>query len=231
MADDIKKVTYDVPVAAGRTTRRRNRTLKGGAGVAQGAVTKPKVVPTPTIPVAQAAGDPLPMLSTTRAVGGKAAPAAAAKTVAVPQNNVAKVVSAGPSKKTALKVPLPYNNSPKVAAPSKPAPVVKPAVKIVKEKPVQTRKEAKNKVKINPEKRKNLTLKRKFAAKKIMVKIENSSKIRKTRDAIRRKVANMEIKEVTEKLVARDLIKANSKVPEEMRRNMLIDVMMFPVPM
>jgi hypothetical protein len=178
------------------------------------------------------------MLSTTRAVGGKVAPADAAKTVAVPQNNVAKVVSAGPSKKTALKVPLPYNNSPKTAAPPKPAnqpaktaSAVKPAVKIVKEKPVQTRKEAKNKVKINPEKRKNVTLKRKFAAKKIMVKIENSSKIRKTRDAIRRKVANMEIKEVTEKLVARDLIKANSKVPEEMRRNMLIDVMMFPVPM
>ena len=222
MADDIKRVVYDVPVAPVKNTRRRTR---------QGPASKAKPVPVPKIPVAQAAGAavamptvaPLPMLSTTHAVGGKT------------RDPVAAIVAAGPTKKPSVKVPLPYNNSPvaAVATPvkshAKAAAAAAPAVKIV-QRPAQTRRvEPVNKVKISPEKRKNTTLKRRFSEKKIVVKIESASKIRKTRDAIRRKVANMKLEEVTEKLTARGLARPNAKVPETMQRNMLVDVMMFPV--
>jgi hypothetical protein len=217
MADDIKRVVYDVPAAPVRNTRRRTR---------QGPASKPKPVAVPKIPVAQAAGAavaasavPRPMLSTTTAVGGSKK-----------RDPVAAIVAAGPTKKPTVKVPLPYNNSPAAAVVTPPKPkTALPAVKIV-HKPLQTRRvEPVNKVKINPEKRKNTTLKRKFSEKKVVVKIESPSKVRKTRDAIRRKVANMKIEEVSEKLRARGLARPNAKVPEEMQRNMLIDVMMFPV--
>jgi len=158
------------------------------------------------------------MLSTTHAVGGKK------------RDPLPVIVAAGPTKKPIVKVPLPYNNSPEaaVATPIKPK-TAPPAVKII-HKPVQTRRvEPVNKVRINPEKRKNTTLKRNFNEKRIVVKIESASKVRKTRDAIRRKVANMKIEEVSEKLRARGLARPNAKVPEEMQRNMLVDVMMFPV--
>uniref|UniRef100_A0A6C0DST8 Uncharacterized protein n=1 Tax=viral metagenome TaxID=1070528 RepID=A0A6C0DST8_9ZZZZ len=218
MADDIKRVVYDVPAVPVRNTRRRTR---------QGPASKPKPVAVPKIPVAQAAGAavgtasavPRPMLSTTTAVGGSKK-----------RDPVAAIVAAGPTKKPIVKVALPYNNSPAAAVATPPKPkTAPPAVKIV-HKPVQTRRvEPVNKVKINPEKRKNTTLKRKFSEKKVVVKIESASKVRKTRDAIRRKVANMKIEEVSEKLRARGLTRPNAKVPEEMQRNMLIDVMMFPV--
>jgi len=160
-------------------------------------------------------------MATTHAVGGKPRKA---------ESSIAAIAAAGPTKKPVVKVLLPYNNSPiaAVATPVKHTPV-KPVIKIIS-KPQQTRRVEPSKVKINPEKRKNITLKRKFSEKKITVKIENASKVRKTRDAIRRKVANMKLEEVTAKLSARGLARPNAKIPEEMQRSMLVDVMMFPVP-
>jgi hypothetical protein len=157
----------------------------------------------------QVAGSPvpLPMMATTHAVGGK-------------------------HKKPSLKVVLPYNNS-HVAAVATPTKVQtpRPAIKIVSR---ETRRALPpppvGKVLINPEKRKNVTLKRRFAEKRITVQIENPSKVRKTRDAIRRKVANMPLADVSKKLHERGMGKPNSKLAEDLQRKMLVDLMMFPIP-
>jgi hypothetical protein len=210
MADEIKRVTYDVPVHVAKNTRRRARPQ-------QGAVSKAKPVATPTIPVAQAAGAQPPVLSTTQAA-----------IVTVPPKPAAAAATA--AKKPAIKIPLPYNNS-KVAAvatPVKPQMQQQPTIKIVeKPNPIKSVVQP-SRVRINPDKRR--TMKRKFSERKIVVKVENASKVRKTRDAIRRKVANMKLEEVTENLRTRGLIRPHVKVPDETQRGMLIDVMTFPIP-
>ena len=61
--------------------------------------------------------------------------------------------------------------------------------------------------------------------------IDNSKKFRKTRDNIRRTVANMDLSEVNSNLQKRGLIKMNSTMPPEMQRSMMIDILMFPTPM
>jgi len=168
-------------------------------------------------------GDPLPMLSTTTAVGGSKKKA-----------------------KPALAVPLPYNESktapspaPKKEEPVKTTPTVKvnptkkPSVALTRKNAEAVEKAAKasKMVNIQPTKRRNFTLKRNFKAKKITITVENSSKMRKTRDGIRRTVANMPLADITIKLQARGLMRAGAKVPEHMQRAMMSDILMFPTPL
>jgi hypothetical protein len=143
------------------------------------------------------------------------------------------MVAGAATKKPAIKIPLPYNNSnvAAVATPVKPSQSQsqsQPTIKIVEKPNLAKPAVQPSRVRINPDKRR--TMKRKFSERKIVVKIENASKVRKTRDAIRRKVANMPLDEVTEKLRTRGLIRPQVKVPEETQRGMLIDVMSFPIP-
>ena len=257
---DVKSVQMYVPIPV--TKGRRSR--KQMASVQQ---KKDVVVPTPTIPVSQAAGSlqtatastatatastatastahssqkkplivsmnttpkqkagsPLPILSTTSVVGGKPK----LSILSVPTNK----------HKASIPVPLPYNESPNT-----PAPVSAPSLKKVANEPTQlkimpakktanvTHKAVEQKVHIQPMKRKNVTLKNNFTAKKITIHMENSSKVRKTRDSIRKKVANMTLPEITKKLREKGLIRETANPPENIQRLMMIDIFLFPSPM
>jgi hypothetical protein len=146
-------------------------------------------------------GEPLPVLSTIR-VGG--------------------------SKKPVVKVQLPYSNSPHT-----PSPPIKPVpapIKVVQKTVIRKTPPA-IKVLVQPTKRKNFTMKRKFTEKKITIQVENSNKIKKNRESIEKKVKNMPLSEITEKLRARGLVRAMSNPPEAMQRTMMTDILMFPTPL
>uniref|UniRef100_A0A6C0KZ62 Uncharacterized protein n=1 Tax=viral metagenome TaxID=1070528 RepID=A0A6C0KZ62_9ZZZZ len=161
-----------------------------------------KKVATPTIPVAQAAG----------ALAPTAGP------VPVPSLSTT-TVAGGAKKKVALKIPLPYANSPNTPAP----------VSVKPKRTTPTQKETK--VQIQPTKRKNFTMKRKFVAKKIMVGVDNSNKLRKTRDAITSRVDAMKLPEITAALRAKGLIREHANPPEAMQRSMMKDILNFPTPL
>jgi len=180
----------------------------------QEAITPPKPVFTPTIPVKQAAGSrasapisaaPLPSLSTTSAVGGK--------------------------KKATLKISLPNAVVPLPVKIKSEAPAVK-IVPAKKQQP-QTRKitPVAAKVKISPTKRKNQTLKLKFTTKKITIHVENAAKIRKNRESIEKQVAKMPLEEITKSLRKRGLVRENANPPEQMQRSMMKDLLNFPTPL
>lgn len=212
---DIKQVNMTVPIPV-----KARRTRKSKAQLPDPVVTS-KPVPTPTIPVAQAAGgpklsktlrapvvvkqggDPLPSLSTTSVVGGK--------------------------KKAPLPIALPNNNVVKPPVKNEPTPV-----KIVasKKSPVQSRKTPITpKVKINPTKRKNQTLKKKFVAKKITIHVENAEKINKIRENINKRVDAMDLAEITKKLRVGGMIRECANPPEMMQRAMMRDILNFPTPL
>ena len=145
-------------------------------------------------------GEPLPVLSTIR-VGG--------------------------SKKPAVKVSLPYANSPHTPSPSQSVPApIKVVQKQVVRKTIQP-----VKVVVQPTKRKNFTMKRNFTEKRITIQVENSNKIKKNRESVEKKVKNMSLSEITEKLRARGLVRPMSNPPETMQRTMMTDIMMFPTPL
>lgn len=259
-----------IPVTKGRRSRKQ---LAGSQPIQQ---KKEVVVPTPTIPVSQAAGSlpsglktnsllpnglntngllhttggsrtvisqqkkpvivsmnmtpkqkagaPLPALSTTTVVGGK--------------KNASATVAPTNKHKPSIPVPLPYNESSNT-----PAPVSVSSLKKATNEPTQlkimpakktnnvTHKAVEQKVQIQPMKRKNVTLKNKFTAKKITIHMENSSKVRKTRDSIRKNVANMPLSEITKKLREKGLIRETANPPENIQRLMMIDIFLFPSPM
>ena len=144
------------------------------------------------------------------------------KTKVLPYAESAK--TPGPIKKPTISVPLPYSKSLQTPSPLKAAPV-----KVI-EKPVR---KTMNSVKVNvqPIKRKNFTLKRKFTAKRITIQVENSNKIKKNRELIENTVQNMALTEITERLRSKGLVRPTSNPPETMQRNMMIDIMMFPKPL
>jgi hypothetical protein len=173
--------------------------------------------------IAPKGGDPLPMLSTTTAVGGGKKKAKPAVAVPLPYNES----KASPS--PAHKKEEPAKTTPTV----KVNPTKKPSVALTRKHAEAVEKAAKasKMVNIQPTKRRNFTLKRNFKAKKITITVENSSKMRKTRDGIRRTVANMPLADITIKLQARGLMRAGANVPEHMQRSMMSDVLMFPTPL
>jgi hypothetical protein len=205
---EIKQVNMTIPIPVNKTRRGRKAKLP-----TQAEAPPPKPVFTPTIPVKQAAGAKnglppavAPSLSTTTAVGGK--------------------------KKNPLKIALPIS---KVQSTSPKAKSETPAVKIVpaKKQVPQTRKitPVNTKVKINPTKRKNQTLKLKFSAKKITIHVENAAKIRRTRESIEKQVANMSLEEITKSLRKRGMVRENANPPEAMQRSMMKDLLNFPTPL
>jgi hypothetical protein len=104
------------------------------------------------------------------------------------------------------------------------------AVKVI-QKPATVSRKAPLKVNVQPTKRKNFTMKRKFLAKKITINIENANKIKNKRDTIEKKVANMTLSEVTEKLHQNGLVRPTANPPEKMQRGWMVDFMMFQVPL
>jgi len=204
---EIKQVNMTIPIPVNKTRRGRKAKLP-----MQAPAPPPKPVFTPTIPVKQAAGSrplapaPAPSLSTTTAVGGK--------------------------KKETLKIALPVS---KVQPPAHKPKSETPAVKIVpaKKQVPQTRKitPVVAKVKINPTKRKNQTLKLKFSTKKITIHVENATKIRKNRESIEKQVGGMPLEEITKSLRKRGLVRENANPPEAMQRSMMKDLLNFPTPL
>jgi len=245
---DIKSVQLYVPAPV--IKNRRSRKQKGDDANVLPDVAKSNPVPTPTIPVAQLAGgakkepilvlsntlkqkagNPMPVLSTTSVVGGK-------KMTNDKVTNDKKIIS---DNKPVIQVAInsssakvTYNESPLTPSPVKKAETPKP-VKImqIKKPMIQTRKAPEpTKVVIQPMKnRPNKTLKKKFTAKRITIQLENSSIVRKTRDAVRRNVANMSLNEITKKLKERGLIRETANPPESIQRSMMIDILLFPAPM
>ena len=74
-------------------------------------------------------------------------------------------------------------------------------------------------------------MKRKFVNKKVTVQVDNSNKMRKTRDSINKKVADMNLVDITASLRARGLIREKVNPPEAMQRSMMKDVLNFPTPL
>ena len=173
--------------------------------------------------IAPKGGDPLPMLSTTTVVGGGKKKAKPALAVPLPYNEA----KTAPSPTTKKEEPI--KNTPVV----KVNPTKKPSIALTRKHAEAVEKAAKasKMVNIQPTKRRNFTLKRNFKAKKITITVENSSKMRKTRDGIRRTVANMPLADITIKLQARGLMRAGANVPEHMQRSMMSDILMFPTPL
>ena len=241
---DIKQVNMSVPMPKKERRSRKSR-LNSSVG-------ETVEVPTPTIrvdsqfggkaPVAspqpaakkapvmvvspafkQKAGNPLPSLSTSSVVGGQTKKASNKPTLSVPivkSNNTNKPYEESTKTPSPTKKPTPENNLPK------------PVKIVTNKKPVAVTRKAAEPMKVNivPAKRPNKTLKKKYTAKKITIHMENSSKVRKTRDAVRRKVANMELKEITSKLRERGLIRETANPPEQIQRSMMIDILLFPAP-
>ena len=84
---------------------------------------------------------------------------------------------------------------------------------------------------IQPKTRNNKTLKKSYSAKRITIHIENPKNVRKTRDAVRRNIANMTLEEITEKLRQRGLVRPEACPPEHIQRLMMVDIELFPAPM
>jgi hypothetical protein len=83
---------------------------------------------------------------------------------------------------------------------------------------------------IQPKPRNNKTLKKSYSAKRITIHMENPKNVRKTRDAVRRNIANMTLDEITEKLRQRGLVRPEACPPEHIQRLMMIDIELFPAP-
>lgn len=224
---DLKTVQMSIPVPAAKASRRSKKQKGADAAAAVAAVaagkqeevsnktlrvtkTNPQKPPLILMPKQQA-GNPLPALSSTSVVGGKP---------------MVKVNIIKPTVGAAAAAIGPYNKSPLTPSPQKP-------IKIMTlKKPLNISRKVPEPVKVNikAKPRPNRTLK-KYTAKKITISIEPSKNIRKTHDAVRRKVANMPLEEVTKKLRGSGLIRDNANPPETIQRSMMKDILLFPTPM
>ena len=217
----------ETSIPAVRQTRQRIPAAAAPAPVIQAPLPAPEAKPSSggaeLKDMVPKGGDPLPMLSTTTAVGGGKKKAKPALAVPLPYNESKTTPSPAPKKEETVKttpvVKVNPTKKPSVALTRKHAEAVEKAAK------------ASKMVNIQPTKRRNFTLKRNFKAKKITITVENSSKMRKTRDGIRRTVANMPLADITIKLQARGLMRAGANVPEHMQRSMMSDILMFPTPL
>jgi hypothetical protein len=230
---DLKTVQMSIPVPAVKASR-RSKKQKGLAlalapadadAAASGndmalpnkslRVTKTNPQKPPILLMQQKAGNPLPALSSSSVVGGKPV---------VKVNIIKPTIAVGTAGAGAGAGP--YNKSPLTPSPQKP-------IKIMTlKKPLNISRKAPEPVKVNikAKPRPNRTLK-KYTAKKITISIEPSKNIRKTHDAVRRKVANMPLEEVTKKLRGSGLIRDNANPPEMIQRSMMKDILLFPTPM
>jgi len=224
MTEELKQIKYTAPVPVKKT--RRSKKAVGGD-------------------IIKASSPPLPILSTTHAVGG--------------------------AKKETIKVSLPYSESPKTPSPVKVVPakvtvqprvaslvkptqvpslvkpaqvqkpvslpsvkpaIVEPTVKLVN-KPSIVRKTVNNtpKIVIQPNKRKNMTLKRKFTTKRITIQVENSKKLKKLRETAEKNLDKLKPCDILSTLRKNGLVRPNANPPEALNRAMMLDIMMFPKPL
>ena len=180
-----------------------------------GAVSVPVTMINTKVPTVQA--QPVAALSTTSVVGGKKK-----DSLSIGQ---AAASAAATAAATAATAAAPYEKN-KGATASPPKIVLAKKTLSVKAHPVKI-----PTLQIQPKARPSKTLKRKYSAKRITIHMENPKNVRKTRDAVRRSVANMPLNDITEKLRARGLVRADVCPPENIQRLMLVDIQLFPAPM
>ena len=165
-----------------------------------------------------------------QSLGGGLVPAPAA--VAAQVQGPAPVLSTiriGGAKKQTLKVAVPYTESAKTPSPAQT--VEQPVIKVV-EKPVVKKVAATApKVVVNQNKRKNLTLKRKFTNKRITIHVENSKKLKKLRENAVKNLNKLSASEILTTLKERGLVRPQASPPDSLNRAMMLDIMMFPKPL
>lgn len=158
-------------------------------------------------------GNPMPVLSTIR-VGGEHT------------NNIVQSLN-----KPTIKINIPNTDTNKTLINLPSAKKITPnSVKIVNSKKPLLRKTITDypKVNIQPNKRRNFTLKRKFSSKNITIHIENANSIKKSRENIENKVKVMNEDEISKKLIARGLMRPTANPPLKWKQNMMRDIMLFP---
>jgi hypothetical protein len=225
---DIKQVKYDIPAPVAKTRKGRlrstvaNKTPKVAKGATKSTTKAAIAISTPANTAA------------TQKTSTAATPVVVNSVPSAKFNNAKALQSAVNSvankKKPTVNVNLPYLNSPHTPSPTQTKKPQQSPVK-VNEKPVlsNTRKVI-PRVNIQPTKRKNFTMKRKFVARRIMIDIENGNKSNKKRDSIEKKVINMPLCDITKNLRENGIVRPGINPPEKMQRSMMIDLLMFPVP-
>jgi hypothetical protein len=210
---DIKQVNINVPipkVKKERKTRKMDKENKVNKPVTGG---NPLPNPMPvqvSNPMPVQVSNPMPVLSTIRIGGNKSI------------NNMAH-------NKPIININVPTNNAPSVNLPS--AKKITPnSVKIVNSKKPAIRKIISEHPKLNiqPNKRRNFTLKRKFTSKNIIIQVENANEIKKSRENIEAKIKAMTEDEITKKLISRGLMRPTANPPLKWKQSMMADIMMFP---
>jgi len=221
---DIKQVKYDIPAPVAKTRKGRPRTS---------AVNK-------TPKATNKAKKPVLAINTETSKNKQTSVAASIPTTVNTNLNNAKNLQSAINnisnktqhnkKKPTVSVNLPYSESPHTPSPVQSKKPQKTPVK-VNEKPVVTHTRKLNpRVNIQPTKRKNFTMKRKFVARRIVINIENTNKSKKKRESIEKKVSNMTLCDITKNLRENGMVRQGINPPEKMQRAMMIDMLMFPVP-
>lgn len=142
---------------------------------------------------------------------------------------VLSTISIGGAKKPTLKVVIPYAESAKTPSPT--PTVEKPVIKVVEKPAVKKVVTAAPKVIVNQNKRKNLTLKRKFTNKRITIHVENSKKLKKLRETAVKNLNKLSATEILTTLKERGLVRPQASPPDSLNRAMMLDIMMFPKPL
>jgi hypothetical protein len=212
MTEELKQIKYTAPAPVKKT--RRSKKSVGGD-------------------VVKASSPPVPALSTTHAVGGTKK---ATIKVALPYNESSKTPSPAKVKVNvqpksvvlAKPEPLPQTKKPEVVTPPTPEPTVK-----VVNKPSIVRKTvvSQPKIVVSQNKRRNMTLKRKFTNKRITIQIENSKKLKKLRETAEKNLAKLKPCDILNRLRKNGLVRPNANPPEALNRAMMLDIMMFPKPL
>lgn len=233
MTEELKQIKYTAPAPV-KKTRRSKKTVGGD--------------------VIKASSPPLPLLSTTHAVGGTrketikvALPYTESKHTPSPVKAPSTKVHVQPRPAKPLSIPTlakptlvkPTLVKPTLAKPTLvklPEPVThtiqEPTVRLVN-KPSIIRKTVNNtpKIVIQPNKRKNMTLKRKFTAKKITIQVENQKKLKKLRENAEKNLDKLKPCDILNSLRKNGLVRPNANPPEALNRAMMLDIMMFPKPL
>ena len=220
MTEELKQIKYTAPAPV-KKTRRAKKTVGGD--------------------IIKASSPPLPILSTTHAVGGVKKETIK---VSLPYNESSKTPSpakAAPAKAAPAKVQVqpksttlvkPAQAASVVLPANKPTVAPEPTIKVVN-KPSVVRKTVNNtpKIVIQPTKRKNMTLKRKFTTKRITIQVENSKKLKKLRETAERNVDKLKPCDILNTLRKNGLVRPNANPPAALNRAMMLDIMMFPKPL
>ena len=238
MTEELKQIKYTAPVPV-KKTRRSKKTVGGD--------------------VIKASSPPLPLLSTTHAVGGTRK---ATIKVALPytdSKNTPSPAKAPSAKVTVQPRPIKPLTTPTLVKPTLVKPtlvkptlvkptLVKPTLVKLQEPVTHTIQEptvrlvnkpsiirktvvSQPKIVVSQNKRRNMTLKRKFTNKRITIQIENSKKLKKLRENAEKNLAKLKPCDILNSLRKNGLVRPNANPPEALNRAMMLDIMMFPKPL